>query len=456
VKDLQPAFNPGEAIPQAAVNAIKQEFPEATQIKFSTLEKDQLWESNFQFKVDRMSAIVNKIGKITETYKLASGVQLPENAKTYINTNFSGATIKNVCQQLAPNNSTVIGYKVIVTLTDGKDIAVIFDATGTLIMVASNDRPGPGPIGGMGGPPKIYFIEQKDLPEVIKTYLTEKHQTYTFVKAAVSIQGGNKLYSVVITKDLNTFEYLFDEKGNILRSGTLGLDVPSYKLDYRPLLSTDLPKIIKDGLNLNFTEWIYENGVTFLQNGALQGYYILVTSSKKQFSLLFNEQGEFVFGQQVCGPLGASSGKYEIKTIQPKDLPESITNFLSARYQEFTYLQTSLITDKDKKIYWVAFVKENFAINYSFDDKGKVLSANERPLKFSNGKLVAKHMDADDISEKIRQYFNTYYSGWVFQAGLMHYVDNQLFSYIIVIKVGSENYILSFDATGNFVAARKG
>src|SRR6218665_1075677 len=88
VKDLQPPFNPSEAVPQAAVNAIKQEFPEASQIKFSTLEKDKLWESNFQFKVDRMSAIVNNIGEITETYRITTGVQLPDNAKTYINTNF--------------------------------------------------------------------------------------------------------------------------------------------------------------------------------------------------------------------------------------------------------------------------------------------------------------------------------------------------------------------------------
>lgn len=456
VKDLQPAFNQSEAIPQATINAIKQEFPEATQIKFATLEKNKLWESSFQLKVDRMSAIVNNIGKITETYKITSGVQLPDNAKNYIDTNFPGAVIKNVCQQLAPKNNTVIGYKVIITLTDGKDIAVIFDATGTLIMVASNDRPGPGGGMGMGGPPKIYFIDQKDLPEVIRAYLYEKHKDYTLVKAAVSIQGGNKLYSVVVNKDLTTFEYLFDEKGNILRSGTLGLTVPVYKLDYKPLSFTDLPQLIKDVLNLNFTEWTYENGITFSQNGVLQGYYILITSQRKQFSVQFDAKGENARGVQVCGGLGASNGKYEIKAIQPKDLPETITAFLSNRYQEFTYIQTSLILDKDKKIYWVAIVRDNLVINYSFDDKGKVISAFENPLKFSSGKLVAKYMQEGDITGKIKEYFNVYYTGWVFQAGLMHFVDSRLFSYVIAIKVGSEYYILSFDSNGNFVAARKG
>jgi len=455
VKDLQPVMNPGEAVPQLAVNAIKQGFPEATQIKFSTLEKGKLWESNFQYKVDRMSAIVNNIGKITETYRIASGVQLPDNAKTYISTNFPGAVIKNVCQQLALNNTTVIGYKVIVTLTDGKDIAVIFDGTGTLIMVASNDRPGFQPIGA-GGPPKVYFIEQKELPSVISSYLESKHSGYSFVKAAVSIQGGTKLYSVVINKELTTFEYLFDEKGNVLRSGTLGINAPFNPLEYRLLSLKDLAQPIIDGLNLNFTEWTYENGIVFSQNAKLQGYYILITANKKQFSLQFDAHGEFIKGIQVCGPLGASSGKYEIKTIQPKDLPETITKLLTDRYKEFDYIQTSLITDKGKNIYWVAIVKDNFAINYSFDDKGKVISVVEALLKFNPGKIVAKLIQDSEITEKIRAYFNTYYAGWALQTGLINYIDNQLFSYILVIKVGSEIYILSFDASGNFVAARKG
>lgn len=455
VKDLQPVPNPGETVPQLAVDAIRKEFPEAKQIRFSTLERYKLWESDFSTKSDRISAIVNSTGKITETYRIASGIQLPDNAKSYISTNFPGSTIKNVCQQLAPRNNTIIGYKVIVTLTDGKDIAVIFDATGTLIMVASNDRPGPQP-GGMGAPPKIYFIEQTDLPELIRTYLTTKHQNYSFVKAAVSMQGPNKLYSVVISKDLTTYEYLFDENGNVLRSGTLGLTVPVSKLEYRPLSVNDLPKLIKDGLNVNFPDWIYENGITFSQNGQLQGYFILLTSNKKQFSLQFDASGEFVHGMQVCGPAGPSSGKYEVKRIEPKDLPASITTFLAGRYSEFTYIQTSLITDKDKKIYWVAIIKENWAINYAFDDKGNIINVAERLLKFSNGKLVGKYMKDTDVTNKIKEYFNAFYAGWAFQAGMMNYIDGQLFSYTIAIKVDNEYYILSFDASSNFVAARKG
>ena len=456
VKDLQPAMNANEAVPQVAVNAIKQEFPEATQIKFSILEKDKLWESSFQNKVDRMSAIVNNSGKISEAYKISNSTQLPENAKTYIANNYPGAVIKNICQQMAPASGTIIGYKVIITLTDGKEIAVVFDATGTLVLVAANDRPGqPQPATG-AGPPKIYFIEESDLPVVIRTYLSSKHQGYTFVKAAASIVPNGKLYSVVVSKDMTSFEYLFDDKGNVLRAGTLGFGVPFDKLEYKLVTITELPQFIKDGLNLNFKIWAYESGLAFSQNGQLQGYFILVTADKKQYSLQFDEKGTFIRGGQVCGALGASSGKYEIKTIQPKDLPETITTFLTNRHHDFSYIQTSLINDKDKKVYWVAIIRENLIFNYAFDDKGQIISIAENLLKGSFGKPITKMMDPDDITGKIRGYINTFYPGWEFQTGAINFVDNQLFSYIVVIKAGNDIYILSFDANSNFVAARKG
>ncbi|UTA69281.1 PepSY-like domain-containing protein [Emticicia sp. 21SJ11W-3] len=456
VKDLQPALNANEAVPQVAVNAIKQEFPEATQIKFSTLEKGKLWESSFQFKVDRMSAVVNNSGKISEAYKITNSVQLPENARTYINNNYPGAEIKYICQQMAPANGSVIGYKVIVKLTDGKEIAIVFDSTGTLVLVAANDRPGPPQQGNGQGGPKIYFIEETDLPTIIRTYLGSKHEGYTFVKAAVSLMPNGKLYSVVVSKDMTSFEYLFDEKGNVLRAGNLGIGVPFNKLEYKLVSLSELPQTIKDGLNKNFTSWTYENGIKFSQSGQLQGYFILVTADKKQFSLQFNDKGDFMRGGQVCGPLGASSGKYEIKTIQPKDLPEAISSFLISRHQDFSYIQTSLITDKDKKIYWVAIIRDDQVLNYAFDDKGKIISIVETILKVNIGKGIARLMQEDNITEKIKTYINSYYPGWSFQTGMINFVDNQLFSYIVVIKTGIDIYILSFDANSNFVAARKG
>ena len=403
-----------------------------------------------------MSAIVNNSGRISEAYKISNTIQLPENAKTYITNNYPGAVIKNICQQMASASGTIIGYKVIITLTDGKEIAVVFDATGTLVLVAANDRPGqPLPATG-GGPPKIYFIEEADLPTVIRTYLGSKHQGYTFVKAAASITPNGKLYSVVVSKDMTSFEYLFDEKGNVLRAGTLGFGVPFDKLEYKLVTINELPQAIKNGLNLNFKTWVYENGLAFSQNGQLQGYFTLVTADKKQYSLQFDEKGDFIRGGQVCGPLGASSGKYEIKAIQPKDLPEAITTYLTSRHHDFSYIQTSLINDKDKKVYWVAIIKENLVFNYAFDDKGQIISIVENILKGNFGKAITKLMEPDDITGKIRGYINTFYPGWEFKTGAINFVDNQLFSYIVVIKAGNDIYILSFDANSNFVAARKG
>jgi len=452
VKDLQPTQNPNEAIPQVTVNAIKQEFPEATQIKFSTIELNKIWESNFQLKVDRMSAIVNNVGNITETYKQTTAIQLPDNAKTYIETNFAGAVVKNICQQLGMNNN-VIGYKVSLGISNQKDVTLIFDATGTLVLVASNDRNGP-PQGIP--PPKIYFVDQKDLPEVIKAYLYNKHKDYKFVKAAVILQANSKMYSIVIAQDLTTFEYLFDENGNMLKAGSFGFTAPPNRIEDKSLLITDLPEKIKAFLNKEFVGWAYQSGISFSQNGQLQGYNILISFDKKQFSLQFDALSNPIRGQQVCGNPGPSNNKYELKVIEPKDLPVIITTFLSNKHKEFKYIQTSLITEKDKKTYWVTILEANLTFDYSFDDKGKLLSIIEIPLRVPDIKIVPKLLDTKDISVNTKQYLDNTYAGWVFQKGVVNLVDNKVFSYIIVIRLGNDYYFISFDANGNFVAARRG
>ena len=111
VTDLQPQQNLNEAVPQVTINAIKQAFPEATKIKFSTIEKNKFWQSDFEVKVEPMSAIVSHLGEITETYKVTGEVALPENIKKYIETNYAGATIKNASQQIGKDGKGV-GYKV--------------------------------------------------------------------------------------------------------------------------------------------------------------------------------------------------------------------------------------------------------------------------------------------------------------------------------------------------------
>ena len=371
VNDLQPQQNLNDAIPQATVNAIRQAFPEATKIKFSTIEKNKVWQSDFEVKVEPMSAIVDNLGVITETYKITGEIALPENIKSYIATNYVGATIKNASQQIGKDGK-IEGYKVSIKSKEGKEITLVFDAKGALTLFITDDRSGNS---SAHNPPKIYFIEKNALPEAIRAYLNSKHSEYNCVKAAVIVEGNTKNYSVVISKDLTLFEYLFDEKGNVLKHDSFGVSAPFNKIEDKPLTVNDLPAVLKSYLDKEFKDWVYEKGILIFQNGTLLGYNVLITYGKKQFSLQFDAKGMFIRKEQV-GSEGNGS-KYQIQSIQPKDLLKVITDFLNEKFKEFKYIQTSLITDKNVKIYWVTILKDNITYDYTFDDKGKVLKVTE-------------------------------------------------------------------------------
>lgn len=452
VKDLQPQQNLNEAVPQATVNAIRQAFPEATKIKFSTIEKNKIWQSDFEVKVEPMSAIVNNLGVITETYKVTGEVTLPENIKNYIAANYVGATIKNASQQIGKDGK-VEGYKVAIRSREGKEITLIFDATGTLTLLITDDRNGNSPA---LNPPKIYFIEKTQLPDAIKIYLSSKHPDYNCIKAAVIIDGDTKNYSVVVSKDLTSFEYLFDDKGNVLKSNSFGVNAPPNRIEDKPLTGSDLPATIKIYLDKEFKGWAYEKGISISQNGTLLGYNILITVDKKQFSLQFDATGKLIGKEQVGGNSGTNTNKYEIKPIQPKDLPKEITNFLNEKHKEFNYIQVSLITEKSVKTYWVTILKGNLTYDYTFDEKGKVLKVTEITLKLPDNKVTEKPLEVKDIPMRAKDFLNRNYVGWTFQKGIIAYKDNKVFGYLIAIKVGNNDYYINFDDNANFLLARRG
>jgi hypothetical protein len=452
VKDLQPQQNLNEAVPQATVNAIRQAFPEATKIKFSTIEKNKIWQSDFEVKVQPMSAIVNSLGVITETYKVTGEVTLPDNIKSYISTNYVGAIIKNVSQQIGKDGKAE-GYKVAIRSKEGKEITLVFDATGTLTLLITDDR-----IGNMPtlNSPKIYFIEKNQLPDAITAYLNSKHSGFSCIKAAVIVDGDTKTYSVVISKDLTSFEYLFDEKGNVLKSGSFGVNAPTNRIEDKPLIVSGLPATVKAYLDKEFKGWAYEKGISISQNGKLLGYNILITFDKKQFSLQFDAAGMLIGKEQVGGNSGSNTNKYEIKPIQPKDLPKEITNYLNDKHKDFNYIQVSLITEKGVKTYWVTILKGNLTYDYTFDEKGKVLKVTEIAIKLPDYKVSELPLDAKDIPMKVKEFLNKNYAGWVFQKGIIAYKDNKVFAYWIAIKVGNNYYYVNFDADSNFLLARRG
>lgn len=451
VTDLQPQQNIDEAIPKATINAIRTNYPEATKVRFTTIEKNKIFQSDFDVRVERMSAIVNNMGVISERYKQTGEVGLPEVVKNYITTNYVGATYVDVCQQMS-RTGQIEGYKVRIKSTDSKELTLIFDATGTLTLAIADERGGkPNEM----KPQKIYFIDKNDLPQVITNFLATTHGSdFKYIKAAVVLIETNKNYSIAISKDFTTYDYLFDEKGNVLKSASFGVNAPTDRIEDKPLSINDLTQKIKDYLNKEFEdEWQFERGLVFSQNGVIQAYNILIIYEKKRYSIQFDGEGKFIKKEQIEGMF---EGKLEIKNIQPKDLPNAIITYLTSKHSNFKYINTSIITEKNKKIYWVAILSNNITFDYTFDDKGTLLNVKEITIKFPDNKIKDKPLEAKDIPNKAKEYLDTNYKGWIFEKGFIAYAENKILGYMIAIKVGNDYYYINFDANANFMSARKG
>lgn len=452
VKDLQPQQNLNEIVPPAAVNAIRQTYPTASKIRFSTIEKDKVFQSDFELKVDRMSAVVNDLGVISEMYRQTTAVNLPDNVKSYIETNYSGATITHVCQQLNKDD-VVIGYKVAIKSKEGKDILLIFDATGTLTLIVTDDRNN-NPAGMK--PPKIYFINQSELPQVINEFLLAKHGTYSFIKAAAVIDDNIKNYSVIISKDLITYDYLFDEKGNVLKSTTFGVNAPADRIEVKPLTINDLPTSAKYYLDKEFKGWVFEKGISFVQNNTIQAYNVLITYDKKQYSVQFDGKGYFVKKEQIGNNGNSNDNKYDVKLVLLKDLPNKITDYLTKNNTDFKYVQASLITDKNQKTYWITILKGEIILDYTFSEKGDFLSVKEIKVRLPDNRISQVELAQKDLPNKIDEYLDKNFKNWVFQKAVTVFEDKEILGYIIAIKLNNDYYYVTFDEKFNFISARRG
>ncbi|MFY7908208.1 MAG: PepSY-like domain-containing protein [Emticicia sp.] len=449
ITDLQPKQNFDEVVPVAAINAIKVNYPEATKVRFTTIEKSKIFQSDFDVKIDRMSAIVNNVGVISERYRQTDFAALPDKIKTYLNTNYSGVAFINACQQINKEGK-IEGYKVM--LKDSKHITLIFDTTGTLIMNVS-DNPNGGNPSGMP-PPKLYFIDKNDLPQVIVDFLAAKHGDYKCIKVGVVVESNSKNYSVVISQNFTTFDYLFDEKGNVLKSSSFGVNAPSGRFEDKPITINDLTTKIKSYLDKEYKGWQFERGIAFIQNGAIQVYNVLITYDKKQYSLQFDKDSNFLKKEQVG--VGGNDNRVEIKLIFPKDVPATIVNYLVSKHKDYKYIQTAIIIDKTKKTYWITILSDNEVYDYTFDESGKFLSVKEIEMKFPENKIYDRPLEPKDIPIKVKEYLDVNYKGWTFQRGVMVYAENKLLGYVLAIKVGNDYYYINFDASANFVSARKG
>ncbi|SEI53624.1 hypothetical protein SAMN05216327_102304 [Dyadobacter sp. SG02] len=257
---------PGDTIPQAAISAVREAFPNATSLKFTPIEANRVWQAKFAVDAARMAVYVNSAGRIYEASQDTGTSDLPAILLQYIRKLYPKATIIEATKTI--QDGTFTGYKVVIVVdpavpSDTKTL--LFDTDGNPTMDVD-----PGTSNGTGSQDAVsYVLGLADLPEAAKSALAG----YTFEKGFAKTYDGNTIYNVLATKGGVTTTFIFDGSGNILKSYE-ETPVPNPN-DGLVLTADNLPESIKAYLNENYAGWTFAKGAIDQLNGQIQSYLVV-------------------------------------------------------------------------------------------------------------------------------------------------------------------------------------
>jgi hypothetical protein len=282
--DLQPDLD--KTVPQAVVNSLKEVFPEATDVTFSTIEKNKVWGARFETDA-AYSVALDSDGTFYNIYKKISEQQLPSSARAHIQ---PGSVMKEAYQQLTTAH-TANGFVAVTWSQKDSLVTYLFTQEGQMqeALTTANKT-------GQAEVPYIsYYLAENELPDYVKTYLAANYAGWTFGKGVAEIINGSRTTYVYLTKDGQEVHKIFDADGNATDYKPAEVIVDQGPSDVL-LLESDLPQSVKDFLNKDYTGWSYKKGVI---SGATDQITFLITVGTDSYEFLFSRNWTFISVQKL-------------------------------------------------------------------------------------------------------------------------------------------------------------
>ena len=344
---------------------MKGAYPTATNLRFSEIDKGNIWESDFSVQAVDHQAKVNLKGTILEAYALGSAngvtgnqsVTLPTAAKAYIEKTYPAYKILAIGEGQYNNQKA---YKVLLR-SEKEEVTLIFDTNGTLIL-EFKAAVTPTPSTGTPETPKTFPITKTDdLPAAASQYLQDNG--LTFAKGVASVDKDNKkTYLVVATKGTTTVELTFDNDGKLVKSSS-NTPVPA-------------PIELKSVNELPAAAIAYLASYSFVKGSVItkegkKYYSVVVTKEGKRYEITFDADGKVL--------TSVSTPKIEEKALTSgKDLPGSITEYLTKTYPGWTFMKAIVVLTDSKPTSYTVVIKVGEPLYYVlFNGEGKFESVKK-------------------------------------------------------------------------------
>ena len=191
------------------------------------------------------------------------------------------------------------------------------------------------------------------------------------------------------------------------------------------------------------------------QNKALEGYSVqIATTNSKNYELTFDLAGTLISSFEL--PPAPVISKYVI--AQFTDLLTNIQAYLNSRHAGLVFYSGTGVVIDNVTTYYVSVKVGDVLHNYSFSANADVLSYKTNSLITNNSSTTTSTSitDVSTLPSVITSYLTTNFAGWQFLKGLKMYDNNIFTGFLIVIKVGTDIYYISFDNNSIFTGAKKG
>ncbi len=308
VTEMQPATT-AATVPMGVVNGLAAIFPDAKQVTFSVVEKNMIWQADFQTN-GSYSVLLSDQGGFYSAFRQIATDQLPTSARQTA----AATPIQQAFEDITAQK-TVQGYKAIVTTTEGLS-TLLFDKAGGLIYTTATATTEPSkPVlatitSGTSEKTTVVYANADQLPAAVRTYIAANLAGWTFAKGVATIAAGStQTVYVYLTNGNRWAELYFDGQGQLLKSF---VSPESPKTEPKPVTTPttmltatkDIPQPVRETLTKTYPGWTFLKGA----GDATNGYIVVIQVGTTLYYLYYDGQWKLLPEKTTTVPTTPGTG----------------------------------------------------------------------------------------------------------------------------------------------------
>ncbi len=190
-----------------------------------------------------------------------------------------------------------------------------------------------------------------------------------------------------------------------------------------------------------------------------KAYKVLLQNEKEAVTLIFDGSGALYLEFKEAIVSKPTTVVADLPKTFPitkvEELPAAISKYLNDN--GLTFAKGLASVDKADKKTWLIYATKGSTIHeFLFDNDGKLLKGSSVAVPPVSNLKEKAITTATELPATITDYLTKNYPNWVFMKGIVTMNGDKPLSYLVVIKIDTTLYYVTFNGEGKFELAKKG